>query len=385
MLQLQRSGVLWLLAAGCAGGASPRILVTNELDTPRACETICVPWGEVQGVLGTDLPPAVEVIDETSGEKILSQIVDGDGDGTPDELLFQAGFAPKESRRYRLVVAEASTLPEPTSRTFGRHVPERSDDFAWENDLVAFRMYGPALAADAVNSGVDCWLKRVSYPIIDKWYAGNLEGKSYHQDHGEGYDPYHVGGSRGCGGLAVWHEGRTFPSDVYAEWKVIEDGPIRTTFELTYAPWEVAGRQVEEIKRISIDLGSRLSRFESVFRVDGRPAVVHVAIGITTHGGAGRTGRQPGSWIYCWEEIDESGLGTGVVIPDGVPSAVELSSAEDEHVVFLADTDAGGRIHYWAGYGWERAGAIVTELDWAAYLLGFAAAKQSPLRIEVKP
>ena len=29
--------------------------------------------------------------------------------------------------------------------TYARFVPEREDDFAWENDLVAFRAYGPAM------------------------------------------------------------------------------------------------------------------------------------------------------------------------------------------------------------------------------------------------
>ena len=70
--------------------------------------------------------------------------------------------------------------------TFCRFVPERSDDFAWENDKIAFRAYGPALRAGTENSGIDCWLKRVDYPIIDTWYKEASEGKSYHKDHGEG-------------------------------------------------------------------------------------------------------------------------------------------------------------------------------------------------------
>ena len=41
-------------------------------------------------------------------------------------------------------------------KTFCRFVPERSDDFAWENDKIAFRAYGPALSASAENSGIDC-------------------------------------------------------------------------------------------------------------------------------------------------------------------------------------------------------------------------------------
>ena len=112
--------------------------------------------------------------------------------------------------------------------TYARFVPEREDDFAWENDLVAFRAYGPAMRRRPEDSGIDCWLKRVTYPIIDKWYEGNTKGLSYHKDHGEGYDPYHVGSSRGCGGTALWVNGAMVISDTFTDWKILEQTPGRT-------------------------------------------------------------------------------------------------------------------------------------------------------------
>lgn len=91
-----------------------------------------------------------------------------------------------------------------------------NSDFAWENDKVAFRTYGPAcqkLFEDGkpgglISSGIDCWLKRVDYPIIDKWYKKNEAGGSYHVDDGEGLDNYHVGTTRGCGGTAIIEDGK---------------------------------------------------------------------------------------------------------------------------------------------------------------------------------
>ena len=54
-----------------------------------------------------------------------------------------------------------------------------------------------------ISSGIDCWLK-VSYPVINKWYkASEEQGISYHEEHGEGLDNYHVGIGRGAGGLAI--------------------------------------------------------------------------------------------------------------------------------------------------------------------------------------
>ena len=150
-------------------------------------------------------------------------------------------------------------LPPPTDTTpstFARFVPERADDFAWENDLIAFRTYGPALRAGAEDSGMDCWLKRVSYPILDRWYAGERKGFSYHKDHGEGYDPYHVGASRGCGGLALWKDGRMVTSDTFIAWRILEQTRERTVFELDYVyPADGAAVPISETKRITIRLG----------------------------------------------------------------------------------------------------------------------------------
>ena len=146
--------------------------------------------------------------------------------------------------------------------TFCRYVPERSDDFAWENDLVAFRAYGPALSKGAENSGIDCWAKRVKYPIIDKWYRLDKEQKiSYHEDHGEGRDFYHVGKTRGCGGTAIWQNGKMILSGVYKEWKIIESTQKKSVFELKYE-YSLDGRKIQEVKTITIELGKRLFKSE---------------------------------------------------------------------------------------------------------------------------
>ena len=68
------------------------------------------------------------------------------------------------------LISSTVTLPANDGFAPSRFVPERKDDFAFENDKVAFRIYGPALKDSKENSGIDCWLKRVDYPTIDKWY-----------------------------------------------------------------------------------------------------------------------------------------------------------------------------------------------------------------------
>lgn len=276
----------------------------------------------------------------------------------------------------------APPLPEPllepatpAPATFARQVPERADDFAWENDLVAFRAYGPAIkkqGTEGEDSGIDCWLKRVPYPIIDKWYAGDPKGISYHKDHGEGYDAYSVGSSRGCGGLAIWKNDHMVLSGPYKTYKILQSTPPKSVFELGY-DYDLDGAVIHEVKRISIELGQRLFDVQSTFTKDGKPvADLDIAVGITTHDGKAKaTFDAAKGTMSCWEKIDGFGLGTGVTIaPARVLSTREIQSPQkyQSHALLFTKTDAAGAVSYRAGYGWEKAGAIKTPEEWQSYL-----------------
>lgn len=260
-------------------------------------------------------------------------------------------------------------------RTFCRFVPERDDDFAWENDLVAFRAYGPALRKKGVSSGIDCWLKRVKYPIIDKWYAGDRKGVSYHKDHGEGYDPYHVGASLGCGGTAIWIDQKLHLLETFTRWEILTSTPERSVFTLTFEA-QIGENLYQEQKTISIELGSHLFEVSSQFFKNGEPASsLAIAVGITTHDGKAKTLKNPDSgWIACWESIDGFGVGTAVVLDQrtSAEQVVEIAPvkgrADTGHIVFVVRADNNGRIQYRAGYGWAKEGTIKTSEQWGAYL-----------------
>ena len=61
-----------------------------------------------------------------------------------DKLIFPATVAANASAAYTV---QAGTPVDVEVRACGRQYPERLDDMAWENDLVGFRAYGPALQA----------------------------------------------------------------------------------------------------------------------------------------------------------------------------------------------------------------------------------------------
>lgn len=114
------------------------------------------------------------------------------------------------------VPADSTLTPKAYAR------PARGSDVAWENDRIAFRVYGPTVR-DKVRSGVDVWAKSVDYPILDKWYKLMAEGKDYHTDRGEGCDFYHMGKLLGCGGLAVWIDGKPYASESYDSFNITKN------------------------------------------------------------------------------------------------------------------------------------------------------------------
>lgn len=277
------------------------------------------------------------------------------------------------------------TLPESflpaTPRTFARFVPERSDDFAWENDLVAFRTYGPALRPGPENSGIDCWFKRVPYPVIDKWYMEDRlklpygkVNKPYHDDQGEGLDVYKVGDTRGCGGISAWADGKIYNSDTFIAQRVIENTPEKVVFELDYAS-DFKGKPLRETKRITLIMGERLFQCDSRFTLDGKPAAnLEVAIGLCFQGDHDKAAisASPDS-MMLWETLDGLGLGTGIVIDPSYVAEMKSKIADQTQALCLARTDDQGGIRWFAGFGWEGQGDITTAPKWAEYLKGFAA------------
>lgn len=289
-------------------------------------------------------------------------------------------------RRAGLATFDGVTLPprylREQPRVFARFVPERKDDFAWENDLGAFRAYGPALRPGPEDSGFDVWLKRVPWPIIDKWYIEDVTvlpygkvAKTYHEDQGEGYDNYKVGDTRGCGGISLWVDGKLHNSDTFVAHRMIENTPERAAFELDYAS-TLDGKVVRETKRITVLLGRRLFQCESRFTIDGKAGPCDVAIGLKPQAAGTRPVFAPkAGTMFLWEKLDGLGLGTGVVVD---PKAVRnmtghTDPANQFQALCLARTDDSGYLRWFAGFGWEGQGEIDSAKKWQAYLDTFAA------------
>ena len=217
--------------------------VTNPTGLERIYETVEIPWAKVESALPGVAPQEVVVL-TPDGDTLPCQAVTL-GEETPQSLIFQISLIGDASEKYQ--IRKGRPAP-PTPQVFGRLVPERMDDFAWENNLIGFRMYGPALQATGeISNGIDIWQKRTRDLVVDKWYKNG----DYHTDHGEGLDCYKVGRTLGAGAMAPYLNDTVWLGNNFVESRILDNGPIRITFELTYAPYRVGDRPVTEKRMAS--------------------------------------------------------------------------------------------------------------------------------------
>lgn len=263
--------------------------------------------------------------------------------------------------------------PDTTRRkpqTYVRYMPEANGNILWENDRVAFRVYGPPVK-DRVSSGIDVWTKSVDYPIIDKWYRLNGAGKEYHEDRGEGCDFFHVGFGRGNGGTAIWHNGKPHISQPYATHRILKNSPDEIEFELVYDPWPVdggsAGRfMVSERKVISLKMGSNFFKVVSTFETDYNGPLT-AAIGISFADKPDVLPDAKTGSLTLWESYQPKNgeLGTSVLAN---PALVQGFGQVGKDHFMLVRAKAGQPITYYVGAGWTKSSHVKSKQDWLAYI-----------------
>ncbi|RDC63416.1 DUF4861 domain-containing protein [Adhaeribacter pallidiroseus] len=387
--------LFWVELSSCQSKNEQIIFtVKNNLEIARTSETISVPAVKVEALMQAFGATNLLIKDAVTGRLLVSQVLDNNADGVVDEVLFQTSIPANAEKKFLVVGSKNGATQQPKSKftTYSRFVPERTDDYAWENDRVAFRTYGPVAQqlveqgkpGGTLTSGIDAWLKRVNYPVINKWYKNNLqEAGYYHTDHGEGYDPYHVGASRGLGGIGILLDDSLYVSKNFITYKKIAEGPIRTIFKLTYAPWPAQNNMITEEKTISLDLGSNLTRFEE--ELTTKKALPNATIGITLHDQKGNVQVDPkAGWFRYWEPLDDAYLGTGLVLNPAFMQTYKdhRVKLKDRSHLYVITNPTNGKLVYYAGFGWSKSNLFKSQADWDKYLATFARCLASPLEVK---
>ncbi|MBR6201864.1 MAG: DUF4861 domain-containing protein [Bacteroidaceae bacterium] len=262
--------------------------VSNPLTQARV-EVVEVDVSAIQKKLQTQTDI---IVTDADGKEIPSQLT---WDG---KLIFQAGVGAKGKSVYYV----KKGTPQPYEvRAKGRLFTERQDEFGWENDRVAYRVYGHGGAV-----GYDLFNKSTSDLMLDYWYASeqNQEMRSvskqlhdrgyhdladqvynafcYHIDHGKGMDCYTVGPTLGGGANALLNaDGTLFMPKCYKTFEILDQGPLRFTVKFTYPEQEFNGEKVTEQRTISLDAGSQFNRVSITYQ--GLTKSAKMAAGTVIH------------------------------------------------------------------------------------------------------
>lgn len=389
-----------VLAANTALAADQLVVTASHtLEIARPSETIAIPWSSVADALPQALAQQL-VVRDASGRSLPYQVTNvaptakdpkmvGAAYG---ELLFQYSFKAGEKQASVTIEKTASTVSPFAPVTYARFVQERLDDFAWENDKLAHRAYGPALAAPAPTgsdkevlstSGMDIWFKRVGYPVVDRWYT--IGHDHYHVDQGEGIDMYNVGTTRGAGGTGIWDGKQLYVGANYRSWKILANGPVRTVFELSYDAWDAAGSKVSEVKRFTVDAGRYFDRIDSTFSVTGKPPA-SVAVGLNKKpSDAGQEvevrfaeNAKDGTLVQWVRQKSFGDFGVALIVP-----AASGFAADPRNALVLAPLTAGQPLRYYVGAAWTRGSPFASEQEWQRHVADEAARLRAPVAVRL--
>ncbi|MEX2117002.1 MAG: DUF4861 family protein [Bacteroidota bacterium] len=284
------------LATTAARGQELEILVTNPYNVRRANEPVVVPYVEIQKNVPTDLARKLRLLDE-SNRSMAFQVDDLDGNGSPDEFVFVADFAPNQDRRFVLTSgADSLALPAGPFRTDvanfkrigGVSVSVDDDDgpgtlrsqgqypfdgVGWESEVIGYRLY-----LDERNA-VDIQAKKI--PGLHWAYIGNT-GVNYQLDAYWGMDPLHVGGALGIGGMGFWiKDAVNHPMRLdRRRCRVIARGPVRAVARVDYDGWDIGGEKVDVTSLFVIYGGDRMTEHRVMLR---SAAPRTIAVGIVKH------------------------------------------------------------------------------------------------------
>lgn len=357
--------------------AQKQIVVKNTTDFDRNAEVVEVKVGKKNAVFLSKQ----FVLKNEKGQEVAYQLV-FDKHKTFSSFIFQADVKSKSSTTYTVSEGKPATVKFLTHAQF---VPERKDDFAWENDLAAYRMYGPALAAENPSNGVDLWLKRTSDTIVSKRYRDELQnGLSYHVDRGNGLDCYKVGHTLGAGGIAPFQNGKLMVGDNYNRFELVENGPLRSVFTLYYDKVKVGNETVNQEITITTNAGSALNK--AVVKYSGKTQPFQLAAGIFTHDekGAKHTNLKTGTIAYAEEAISDAKVPVGrnyvAVI---IPCKAKSIENQDNHLLITSNYKTESKFIYYFGGGWSK-WKFPTDKDWFEAVEKFSKQLKNPLKVSVK-
>jgi hypothetical protein len=269
---------------------------------------------------------------------------------------------------------------------YGRVYNERKDDYAWENDRTAYRVYGPALQRTGERSyGTDVWSKNtpelvveqrywiedvVMMPAVEKLRRENRQRgdslyrlNSYHNDHGRGMDLYKVGATLGCGTPALMVSGEMKYPYCFKDCEILDNGPMRTKVRLTYHPATIGSdTAVVEHRVIELDKGSNFNRVTVSY--DGLSKAVDLATGMVIHSEEKDNMELDDDYVLYADPTDNPRVNNcqlfvATLYPEGISETRKLLfdkpwGGNEGHALGLVKSYDGKPYTYYFGSAWSK-------------------------------
>lgn len=261
--------------------------------------------------------------------------------------------------------------PSSDRKVMARPVPERADDFVFENNLICGRIYGKGLEGETISPGIDIWVKLPGKLVADEWYSHISETGSedyYHHDHG-GKDCYKVSCSLGGGASVPLIDGiPAYPPTNYRSFEILKDSPEETVFILHYPEWEKDGIKMALDKKIAVVPDTYFFKVEDKWSFVGTDSLT-IAAGINRHVSQNTVVEECfGKDRYAlWEQASdqehepEDGLiGVAVILPDADSTALVDGGS---HGACIKKICPGGTLTYHFGNCWSK-GEIKSSEQW---------------------
>lgn len=398
-----------LFCFACNDSRTVTVTVINPLAMERSNEMVEVSMETVTDRLGLADTAQIVVLN-ADGQQVPYQITyDG-------KVIFPAAIAAGGTATYTI---QTGTPEAFDVKACGRCYPERMDDMAWENDLVAFRAYGPALQAKGERGfGYDLFTKyNTTEPMLEAMYAKELDKetlakiaelkktdpkaaaelsreRSYHIDHGYGMDCYAVGPTLGAGVAALMVNDTIIYPWCYKNQEILDNGPLRFTVKLEFTPLTVKGDStVVETRLITLDAGSHLNK--TVVSYSNLKETLPIVAGIVLHEPDGAVVADAANGYITYVDPttgpDNGKIFMGAAVPAVVKDAKTVLFSEKEkkernnadgHVLAVSDYEPGSEYVYYWGFAWDKAD-IKTADAWNRYMADFAQKVRNPLTVKV--
>lgn len=405
------------LITSCAqSNNSVDVTISNPINLTRSNQTVEIPMESLEGRLIVDRSQGVVVCCGESGVELPSQIT------YDNKLIFQTTLAGEESANFKISNGTPQSV-EP--KVFGAQYANRKDDFAWENDCIAFRIYGPELQASGEKAyGNDVWVKSTSDLIVDYRYDLELNpatlrkidslkkcdpqaakelasSVSYHNDHGNGMDQYKVGATLGAATAALMHNDTIIYPYCYNDYEILDNGPLRLTVKLTYNPIVVGqDKGVVESRIISIDAGGQFNKTTLHYsNLSSTTPIISGLIMIEPEGEAQYTISQEGGYAaYATpptkgrEQIDGTTY-IATIFGNATTKASTYYFSQEEsanirggnsgYAAVFGDYQPNETFSYYWGAAWSKYNFSSYD-EWVEYVDNYAKLIKNPIKIELK-